>query len=102
MHTGKKSLPNKLKKEFGNSVTVDIINVDEKNNDKKYEDLINSINNFSDEHRNKFPLIKIDNLFTIIGYDYYYDNEIINDIIRINKGHHLGKSLEKSRYIERN
>ena len=37
----------------------------------------------------------------IIGYNYYYDDEIINDIKRMNKNSHLGKKLEKSRYIWR-
>jgi len=37
----------------------------------------------------------------IVGYDYYYDVEIVNDIIRMIKGNHLGKRLEKVRYIER-
>ena len=63
--------------------------------------LVNSIDNFSDEHLNRFPVINVKNYFIIIGYNYYYDDEIINDIKRMNKNSHLGKKLEKSRYIWR-
>lgn len=95
----KQTLPKKLKERFGNSVIIDIINVDKKDN-KKYKDLIESIKDFKEEHENQFPVIKINNYFTIVGYDYYYDAEIINDIIRMDKENPLGKKLEKSRYIK--
>ena len=55
----------------------------------------------SDEHLNRFPVINVKNYFIIIGYNYYYDDEIINDIKRMNENSHLGKKLEKSRYIWR-
>lgn len=78
-----------------------VIDVDDKNNEQKYKQLVNSIDNFSDEHLNRFPVINVKNYFIIIGYNYYYDDEIINDIKRMNKNSHLGKKLEKSRYIWR-
>ena len=97
----KNSLPIKLKDEFGDLVNIEIINVDDKNNEQKYKQLVNSIDNFSDEHLNRFPVINVKNYFTIIGYNYYYDDENINDIHRMNENNHLGKQLEKSRYIRR-
>lgn len=97
----KKSLPIKLKGEFGDLVNIEVIDVDDKNNEQKYKQLVNSIDNFSDEHLNRFPVINVKNYFIIIGYNYYYDDEIINDIKRMNKNSHLGKKLEKSRYIWR-
>ncbi len=97
----KEEIPKKLKSEFGDSVVIDIIDVDEKGNHKKYNELINSINNFNEKDKNKFPLINVNKFFVIVGYDYYYDVEIVNDIIRMIKGNHLGKRLEKVRYIER-
>lgn len=57
--------------------------------------------NFKDNDKNTFPVIEIKNYFIIIGYDYYYDSEIINDIHRMNKGERLGKKLYKSRYLRR-
>ncbi len=97
----KDSLPKKLKDEFGNTVNIKIINVDDKANEQEYEHFINSINAFKDEHRNNFPIINVENYFTIVGYDYYYDSEIINDIYRMDAHEHLGKKLENSRYMRR-
>ena len=45
----KKSLPIKLKDEFGDLVNIEVIDVDDKNNEQKYKQLVNSIDNFSDE-----------------------------------------------------
>ena len=93
------SLKKSLTKEFGSSVLIKNINIDEKDNEKEYIEFIDSIQGFAANDGNVFPLIKIDDLFTIVGYDYYFDEEIINDIIRLNKGSHLGKRLERCRYL---
>ena len=42
---------------------------------------VNSISNFNDDYRGRFPFIDVDNFFTVIGYNYDYDSKIINDII---------------------
>ena len=47
----KKSLPIKLKDEFGDLVNIEVIDVDDKNNEQKYKQLVNSIDNFSDERQ---------------------------------------------------
>lgn len=97
----KSSLPKELKNKFGNNIEIDYLDVDKKETMKKYNNLIDSISNFKEEHKNRFPLINIDQYFAVVGYEYYYDSEIINDIIRMNNGEVLGKRLEKSRYVER-
>lgn len=101
MYSSKKIASNKTKGWIGDLVNIEVIDVDDKNNEQKYKQLVNSIDNFSDEHLNRFPVINVKNYFIIIGYNYYYDDEIINDIKRMNKNSHLGKKLEKSRYIWR-
>lgn len=97
----KDSLPRKLKNEFGDAVNVEIINIDDKENEQRYEHFINSIKDFRDEHRNNFPITNVENYFIIVGYDYYYDSEIINDIYRMDAHEHLGKKLGNLRYLRR-
>ncbi len=90
-----------LTDKYGKFVEVEIINVEDGDGSKKYSKLINSIDEFGKEYENYFPLINIENYFVVCGYDYYFGEEIINDMRRLDAGMHLGVQLEDYRYVWR-
>lgn len=95
-------LPDYLKKEFGNNISITILDIDQEENYIKYENMIKSLDNFNLEFYNMFPVIDVIDYFTIFGYNSGYEEEIVNDIIRKDKSSHLGKVLENYRFERRN
>lgn len=91
-------LPDYLKKEFGNNVSITILDIDQKENYIKYENMVKSLDDFNLEFYNQFPVIDIVDYFAIVGYNNGYEEEIANDIKRMDKGSHLGKILENYRF----
>lgn len=88
-----------LEKEFGDSITINYYNMDDKSSVEYYLEICRKLYIYDFEYLNDVPFIVVNGYFALLGYSKGEEKELVKDIKRALKNEQLGKKLEDYRWV---
>lgn len=88
----------KIRKAFNNNFEIKYYNLDFEENEQKYDEIIDQLENFDDEYYLSTPFIVINRDFAIVGYSANEETELIKEIKRALNNEKLGDYYKIGRF----
>lgn len=88
-----------LKDMFGDTLIIHQYDLDAKETEQKYDQVIDCLDQFDQEHYGKGPFYALEGYFANLGYIAGDEEELARDIQKAVNGEELGYELEAYRYL---